>query len=787
MLDNLIIDAPNAHVESSFAVDTVEIIRVASSTFKALDKVTTIKVQNEAKIEIGKDVVVKPNVEIQTDKEVKLVGKYNKVTTTKDSQIRLEEGTKIEEYTTSMTASQSMITGGEIEKITAQSNLTIKDTKVKDIEIPSTTNKKLTMNVQGNAVVKKIVNNSAHNLKLNTEKVGQVEDTSQAKLEKNQVVSVSISGTPKAGQKLTATTSPSDADVTYKWEVSNKETEGYQAIGATAKTYTLTSSDEDKFVRVVVTGKGNFEGTKTSSAVKIAKEQNPQQKMAVKKVSITGDNEIGKELIANVEPLGATVTYQWMVADTENGNYTAIANNSKGQKYTVTKDDAGKFIKVEVTGTGSYEGKVLSDNFAPIDTLKNVSSVTIEGAKKVDGELTAKVTPETAKVTYQWQSSDDEYGVYSDIQGATDKTYRVESGKKFIKVKVTNKYDNSNFVESGAVKIEQRSLQLDVKLKPSIDSLKTNIKVTTEASLTPSIDFKYEITNAEVSHTTDALLQQDFDRIKDLDDLQISEIIKETGQDLEIKLDDILAIEKNNNRYLTVYEIDKDTKKLLAYSSIKLRTEDIKLPKKEEWNVYYLENLLEEHETLLVDRGTKAQFVKSGLKVKNEKGADVTQYFDIKIYRGPNPIDDYQKPLGVGSGVKITPKADLTSEYKYIYSTKEKEIVNIHFKYTIDSVKFIDKPEYKVGNNIEIQIFAEANGEKKSFEEWDEVGKYNFLTYNWFKIENGNEIPLGTTSERRYKLKDSDKGKIIIGVKVKGDGKAVLGSEKSVTKLIEVK
>ena len=82
-----------------------------------------------------------------------------------------------------MTASQSMITGGEIEKITAQSNLTIKDTKVKDIEIPSTTNKKLTMNVQGNAVVNKIVNNSAHNLKLNTEKVGQVEDTSQAKLE----------------------------------------------------------------------------------------------------------------------------------------------------------------------------------------------------------------------------------------------------------------------------------------------------------------------------------------------------------------------------------------------------------------------------------------------------------------------------------------------------------------------------------------------------------------------------------------------------------------------------
>ena len=116
-LKTLTIDAPKAHVESSLAVDTVEIIRVATSTFRALDVVTTIKVQNEAKIEISKDVVVKPNVEIQTDKEVKLVGEYEKVTTTKDSNIKLEKETKIKEYAPSATASKNVITGGEIEKI----------------------------------------------------------------------------------------------------------------------------------------------------------------------------------------------------------------------------------------------------------------------------------------------------------------------------------------------------------------------------------------------------------------------------------------------------------------------------------------------------------------------------------------------------------------------------------------------------------------------------------------------------------------------------------------------
>ena len=135
----------------------------------------------------------------------------------------------------------------------------------------------------------------------------------------------------------------------------------------------------------------------------------------------------------------------------------------------------------------------------------------------------------------------------------------------------------------------------------------------------------------------------------------------------------------------------------------------------------------------------------------------------------------------------MTPKADLSSEYKYIYSIKNEEKNSIHFKYTINSLKFIDKAEYKVGDTLKVQVLAEANTQIKPLEDWDEVGKYNFLTYNWFKIENGSEVPIDAPNKREYKLKDSDKGIITIGVKVKGDGIAVLGSEKSITKVIEVK
>ena len=64
-------------------------------------------------------------------------------------------------------------------------------------------------------------------------------------------------------------------------------------------------------------------------------------------------------MTANVTPAAASVTYQWKAADTESGAYTDITG-ATGKTHKLAADKEGKFIKVEVSGTGDYSGSKLS-------------------------------------------------------------------------------------------------------------------------------------------------------------------------------------------------------------------------------------------------------------------------------------------------------------------------------------------------------------------------------------------------------------------------------------------
>lgn len=81
------------------------------------------------------------------------------------------------------------------------------------------------------------------------------------------VTAVNISGTAQVGQTLTATTTPANATVSYEWQKADTAGGAYTAIGgATAKTYQLTAGEQGKFIKVKVTGTGNYTGTQTSAA-----------------------------------------------------------------------------------------------------------------------------------------------------------------------------------------------------------------------------------------------------------------------------------------------------------------------------------------------------------------------------------------------------------------------------------------------------------------------------------------------------------------------------------------
>jgi hypothetical protein len=79
----------------------------------------------------------------------------------------------------------------------------------------------------------------------------------------------------------------------------------------------------------------------------------------------------------------------------------------------------------------------------------------VEGVAKVGETLTATITPSGATASYQWMRSDseDKDGTYTNISGATEKTYKLVAADvgKYIKVKATGTGDYKGTVESKPV------------------------------------------------------------------------------------------------------------------------------------------------------------------------------------------------------------------------------------------------------------------------------------------------------------------------------------------------
>jgi hypothetical protein len=74
-----------------------------------------------------------------------------------------------------------------------------------------------------------------------------------------------------------------------------------------------------------------------------------------------GDATDALEITYRGTPVEAvTLAYQWKIASSVNGNYTAIEGKTTAT-YTPIADDVGKYIKCEVTASGTAVGKVLSN------------------------------------------------------------------------------------------------------------------------------------------------------------------------------------------------------------------------------------------------------------------------------------------------------------------------------------------------------------------------------------------------------------------------------------------
>jgi hypothetical protein len=158
--------------------------------------------------------------------------------------------------------------------------------------------------------------------------------------------SISPTGTSVVGTKLTAekgSWAPGTVTYTYQWYRN-----GVAISGATGSTRTTTSSDKGKTLTVRIKAKASGYRTTyvTSDGVPIL------GKLTTAKVTLSGTTTQGHTLTASHgtwSPTGETWTYAWYRGDT-------LIEGATTKTYTLTSEDAGQTITVDITGTLSgYE------------------------------------------------------------------------------------------------------------------------------------------------------------------------------------------------------------------------------------------------------------------------------------------------------------------------------------------------------------------------------------------------------------------------------------------------
>ena len=186
-----------------------------------------------------------------------------------------------------------------------------------------------------------------------------------------------IEGSPVVGETLTATTTGiadedgrTNAVFAYHWLADDAAIEG-----ATAATFTLTSSEQGKTVKVRVTftdDAGNEESVTSDATAAVAATNSPATGGPV----IEGTPAVGQTLTATTTGIGdddgiatSVFAYQWLADD-------AAIEGATASIYTLTYGEQGKTIKVTVTFT---------------DDAGNDETLTSDATEAVKQPLTASI------------------------------------------------------------------------------------------------------------------------------------------------------------------------------------------------------------------------------------------------------------------------------------------------------------------------------------------------------------------------------------------------------------
>jgi len=159
-------------------------------------------------------------------------------------------------------------------------------------------------------------------------------------------------------------------EMTYQWrfyENFNGTTYHLAIPGETERTCIPTKD------KIAATGSSGIKGSifcevyangyllENSDMIEVTDEASDSTEKVISNVTITGTMEVGESLSVSITPSGATADYQWYVSD--DGNTWTEISGATSNSYTLTENEEGKYIKVEVTGTGDYDGSTSEKQF----------------------------------------------------------------------------------------------------------------------------------------------------------------------------------------------------------------------------------------------------------------------------------------------------------------------------------------------------------------------------------------------------------------------------------------
>jgi streptogramin lyase len=246
----------------------------------------------------------------------------------------------------------------------------------------------------------------------------------------------SVSGTPQAGQTLSANTGSWSASgslsYAYQWESCNEDgAECAPLEGANGADYELGEGDVATTLRVTVTASNAAGSASATSASSESIQAEPVSELQAP--SISGAPDDGEALTVNPGVWDGTATqtyYQWESCD-ELGSECAPIEGATGAEYQLDEGDVSTTVRVRV-GVGNTVDSVSDVSAAtpvigPAAALVGVAAPSIAGRLQTGQELLAEPGSWSQAAglvyTYQWESCDSVGESCQALEGATGEHY----------------------------------------------------------------------------------------------------------------------------------------------------------------------------------------------------------------------------------------------------------------------------------------------------------------------------------------------------------------------------